>query len=133
MTDDHAARGSRPGAGPADIEPTDIEALLPWHAVGTLGRRDRQRVADALHDDAALAGHADLVREELAETIYLNESLGVPSPRAMERLMAAIDDEQRAEAELRACGIAVADRPSEPDVLSELLQQRQTPAWPPTV
>jgi DNA-binding CsgD family transcriptional regulator/tetratricopeptide (TPR) repeat protein len=33
---------------------------------------------------------------------------------------------ERAEAELRACGIAVADRPGEPDVLSELTpQQRQ--------
>jgi hypothetical protein len=79
-----------------DTEPTEIEALLPWHAVGTLGRRDRQRVAEALRADPALARQADLVREELAETIYLNESLGVPSPRAMDRLMAAIDEEHAA-------------------------------------
>src|SRR5262245_17649244 len=34
-----------------------------------------------------------LVREELAETIHRNESLGAPSPRAMEKLFAAIDAE----------------------------------------
>jgi anti-sigma-K factor RskA len=74
-------------------EPSEIEALLPWYAAGTLRRRDRSRVEEALRNDPDLARHADLVREELAETIYLNESLGVPSVGAMDRLMAAIDDE----------------------------------------
>jgi anti-sigma-K factor RskA len=77
----------------AAIEPTEVETLLPWYAAGTLRRRDRQRVEEALRGDPDLARQADLVREELAETIYLNESLGVPSARAMDRLMAAIDDE----------------------------------------
>src|ERR1700693_3632893 len=75
------------------VEPTEIETLLPWYAAGTLRRRDRQRVEDALRYDPALARHADLVREELAETISFNESLGVPSARCMDRLMAAIDAE----------------------------------------
>ena len=75
------------------MEPTEIETLLPWYAAGTLRRRDRQRVEDALRYDPALARHADLVREELAETISFNESLGVPSARCMDRLMAAIDAE----------------------------------------
>jgi len=73
--------------------PTAFETLLPWYAAGTLRRRDRQRVGEALRNDPALALQADLVREELAETISLNESLGVPSARAMDRLMAAIDEE----------------------------------------
>jgi anti-sigma-K factor RskA len=77
----------------AATEPTEIETLLPWYAAGTLRRRDRSRVEEALRNDPDLARHADLVREELAETIYLNESLGVPSVGAMDRLMAAIDDE----------------------------------------
>ena len=76
-----------------NMEPTEIETLLPWYAAGTLRRRDRQRVEDALRYDPALAHHADLVREELAETISFNESLGVPSARCMDRLMAAIDAE----------------------------------------
>jgi anti-sigma-K factor RskA len=75
------------------IVPTEIEALLPWYAAGTLRRRDRQRVEAALRNDPALARHAELAREELAETISLNESLDVPTARAMDRLMAAIDDE----------------------------------------
>ena len=78
------------------MEPTEIETLLPWYAAGTLRRRDRQRVEDALRYDPALAHHADLVREELAETISFNESLGVPSARCMDRLMAAIDAETTA-------------------------------------
>jgi hypothetical protein len=75
------------------IEPSPIEVLLPWYAAGTLRRRDRQRVSDALQADPALLRHADLVREELAETIHLNETLGAPSARVAERLMAAIDAE----------------------------------------
>jgi hypothetical protein len=69
----------------------DIEALLPWHAAGTLARRDAERVERALAGDAELARQYAMVREELGETIRLNESLGAPSARAMERLMAAID------------------------------------------
>jgi hypothetical protein len=71
----------------------DIEALLPWHAAGTLSRRDAQRVEEALGSDQELARQYELVREELAETIRLNETLGAPSVRAMERLFAAIDAE----------------------------------------
>src|SRR6476660_5995961 len=46
----------------------DIEALLPWHAAGTLSRRDADRVEQALAGDRELARRYDLVREELAET-----------------------------------------------------------------
>jgi anti-sigma-K factor RskA len=69
----------------------EIEALLPWHAAGTLSRRDADRVEQALAGDRELARRYDLVREELAETIHLNETLGAPSARAMEKLFAAID------------------------------------------
>jgi hypothetical protein len=72
----------------------DIEALLPWHAAGTLSRRDADRVEQALAGDRELARRYDLVREELAETIHLNETLGAPSARAMEKLFAAIDAEE---------------------------------------
>src|ERR671924_794363 len=75
-------------------EPREIEALLPWYAAGTLSRRDADRVEQALAGDRELARQYDLVREELAETIHLNESLGAPSARAMEKLFAAIDAEE---------------------------------------
>src|ERR1700716_4417298 len=72
----------------------EIEALLPWHAAGTLSRRDADRVEQALAGDRELARRYDLVREELAEPIHPNETLGAPSARAMEKLFAAIDAEE---------------------------------------
>jgi anti-sigma-K factor RskA len=74
----------------------EIEVLLPWHAAGTLSRRDADRVERALAADRELARCYDLVRQELAEAIHLNETLGAPSARATERLFAAIDAEARA-------------------------------------
>jgi len=74
-----------------ETERRDIEALLPWHAAGTLSRRDAQRVDAALKEDRDLARQFELVREELGETIHLNETLGAPSARAMERLLASIE------------------------------------------
>lgn len=74
-------------------ERQEIEELLPWHAAGTLSRRDAQRVEEALARDPELARRYALVRDELGETIHLNESLGAPSARAMEKLFAGIDAE----------------------------------------
>jgi hypothetical protein len=72
----------------------DIEALLPWHAAGTLSRRDARRVEEALAQDPELARRFALIRDELSETILLNETLGAPSGRAMDRLLASIDAEE---------------------------------------
>jgi anti-sigma factor RsiW len=74
-------------------EPSEIELLLPWHAAGTLNARDARRVEDALANDPALAKQYAAVRGEYEETIHLNESLGAPSARAMQKLFAAIDAE----------------------------------------
>ena len=74
-------------------DPDDIEMLLPWHAAGTLNARDARRVEDALASDRELARQYAVIREEYAETIGLNESLGAPSARAMQKLFAAIDAE----------------------------------------
>lgn len=74
-------------------ERSDIEDLLPWHAAGTLDPRDMQRVEAALARDSELARRYELVREELAQTVHLNETLGTPSPRAMTALFAKIDAE----------------------------------------
>jgi anti-sigma-K factor RskA len=74
----------------------EIEELLPWYATGTLSRRDTDRVEQALAGDRELARRYELVRRELAETTHLNETLGAPSARAMEKLFAAINAEARA-------------------------------------
>ncbi len=73
--------------------PDEIEELLPWHAAGTLSRREAERVEEALERDPELARRYALVREELGETIHLNESLGAPSTRALDALFAKIDAE----------------------------------------
>jgi hypothetical protein len=72
----------------------EIEELLPWHATGTLSRRDADRVEQALAGDRELARRYELVRQELAETSRLNETLGAPSAHAMEKLFAAINAEE---------------------------------------
>ena len=82
----------------SEDERSEIEELLPWHAAGTLGRRDAQRVEAALAADAELARRYDMVREELAQTIHLNETLGAPSARALAALEARIDAEPQRQA-----------------------------------
>jgi hypothetical protein len=54
----------------------EIEELLPWHATGTLSRRDADRVEQALAGDRELARRYELVRQKLAETTRLNETHG---------------------------------------------------------
>ncbi len=73
--------------------PGEIELLLPWHAAGTLNARDSRRVDEALARDPGLARQYAVIREEYAGTIDLNENLGAPSARAMQKLFAAIDAE----------------------------------------
>jgi hypothetical protein len=74
-------------------QPSEIEMLLPFHAAGTLNARDARRVEEALARDPGLAHQYAIIREEYGETIRLNESLGAPSGRAMQKLFAAIDAE----------------------------------------
>jgi hypothetical protein len=74
-------------------EPGEIELLLPWYAAGTLNARDSKRVADALARDPELGRQYAAIQQEYAETIALNETLGAPSMRAMQKLFAAIDAE----------------------------------------
>jgi hypothetical protein len=73
----------------------DLEELLPWHAAGTLDSDEAAEVERALAADPELARRFALVREELTETILLNESLGAPSARAMETLFRAIDHDRK--------------------------------------
>jgi hypothetical protein len=75
-------------------ERQEIERLLPWHAASTLSRREADLVARTLDADPELAQRYELVRQELEETIHLNETLGAPSARAMGKLFAAIEAEE---------------------------------------
>jgi hypothetical protein len=73
----------------------DLEALLPWHAAGTLNSRDADEVEQALAGDAELARRFAIAQEEMTETILLNEALGAPSARVMDNLFKAIDKERK--------------------------------------
>jgi hypothetical protein len=73
----------------------DLEALLPWHAAGTLNSRDADEVDKAVAGDAELARRFAMTREEMTETILLNEALGAPSARVMDNLFKAIDKERK--------------------------------------
>jgi anti-sigma factor RsiW len=75
------------------LQPLGIEALLPWHAAGTLDARDARRVEEALARDLPLAEKYAAIREEHAGIVALNEALGAPSPRVVQKLFAAIDAE----------------------------------------
>lgn len=79
--------------GITNDEHSDIEILLPWLAAGTLDERDTQRAEAALAADPELARRYEEVREELAQAVVVNESLGAPSPRALQQLLAKIDVE----------------------------------------
>jgi hypothetical protein len=70
-----------------------MEMLLPFHAAGSLDAREARRVDEALARDPALARQYALIRQEYAQTIHLNEGLGAPSARAMQKLFAAIEAE----------------------------------------
>ena len=76
-----------------DLKREEIEVLLPWHATGTLGRRDAERVEKALAGDRELGRRFDLARENISETVRFNETLGAPSAQAISTLLAAIDAE----------------------------------------
>ena len=76
-----------------DNEPGALQALLPWYANGTLSALDARRVEQALAHDPALVAELAAIRDEAAEAIHLNETLGAPSSQAMHRLFAAIDAE----------------------------------------
>ncbi len=91
-------------------ERQEIEELLPWHAAGTLSRRDAQRVEEALARDPELARRYSLVRDEFGETIHLNETLGAPSARARDTLFAKIDAEP---ARRRVAALGFGNRVSE--------------------
>src|SRR3954454_22321854 len=75
------------------LQPSELEALLPWHAAGTLDAGDTRRIEEALARDLLLAETYAGIREEQAAIITLNEGLGAPSARVVQKLFAAIDAE----------------------------------------
>lgn len=78
-----------------DPKRAELELLLPFYANGRISAPDRLRVEAALATDAELVQRLDIIRDDMAETTLLNESLGAPSPRVLDRLMAGMEAEPR--------------------------------------
>src|SRR3974390_1217536 len=87
-----AARGASMTQSPRREE---LAVLLPWYAAGTQTRREARAIDRAAREDARLAERLETVRAEIAETVRVNESLGGPSPRAHQKLFAAIEADRR--------------------------------------
>ena len=68
-----------------------LEGLLPWYASGKLTPEDVLHVERALARMPELRRRYDLILEERAASVNMHESLGTPSPRALERLFAQIE------------------------------------------
>ena len=75
---------------PANRELAD---LLPFYVTGRLPLAEMERVEVALAKDDGLRRELALVEEEQAASIEANERLGLPSARAGERFLAALDAE----------------------------------------
>ncbi len=83
MSPDNARRDER----------EEIELLLPWYAAGTLEPDETARVDAYIKAHPELSAHMALVREEMDETIGVNEALGSPSAGAIDRLMKQVAQE----------------------------------------
>jgi len=75
--------------------PDEIEALLPWYAMGRLSAEDRAKVAAALEGNEDLARQARLIDEDREATILFNEGLGAPSAAVWDRIAAVVASEPR--------------------------------------
>lgn len=72
---------------PAD----EREALLPWYVTGRLSAEERRQVEDYLQDNPQAQLQLDLIREELDETVSINEQIQAPSARMLDSLMAQVE------------------------------------------
>lgn len=74
-------------------ERDEISLILPWYAAGTLSAGETRRVAAALARDPELVKRLEDIRDEAAETLFVNESIAAPSRGVADKLFAGIDAE----------------------------------------
>jgi anti-sigma factor RsiW len=73
-------------------EREEIEMLLPWYVTGRLDPQDVARVEAFLAEHPEQRRQLDLIRDEQAETIRLNEAIPAPSAPSVDVLLARVGD-----------------------------------------
>lgn len=73
------------------VEFDHVESLLPWYASGKLATEEILHVERALAEVPELRRRYDLILEERSAAVAVNESLGAPSPQAIEKLFARLE------------------------------------------
>jgi hypothetical protein len=81
------------GLNPPDPFGREIDDLLPFYVTGRLSLADMQRVEKALHGDPASRMKLELVLEEQAATVQVNEAFGRPPSDAVDRFFAVLPTE----------------------------------------
>ena len=71
-------------------EREEVELLLPWYETGQLTAEETLLVEAYLGKDAELRRMLELIREEAGVAMTVNESIGMPSHEARDRLMSQI-------------------------------------------
>lgn len=75
-------------------EREEIEMLVPFYVTGRISIEDARRVDAYLKRNPDFAEHIELVRDERAATVSVNEALGFPSARSADRIFEAIAAEK---------------------------------------
>ena len=86
-------------------EHDEIEMLLPWYVTGRLDASDRAKVEAALSSDPSLRRQLDLISDEQAGNIAINEAIRAPSTLSVERGMQAVAAQTSLGARQTATGI----------------------------
>ena len=72
-------------------EREEIEMLLPWYVTGKLSDTERERVERYLDSHPQARDQLALVQDECEASETINEALGSPRARALDRMLAQID------------------------------------------
>ena len=74
---------------------SDIEKLLPWYAKGLLEDNETREVETYLDAHPEMRMQLDLIAEEDKAVEQIHASLGAPSPKGLDTLLAQIDAEDK--------------------------------------
>jgi hypothetical protein len=78
-----------------EFDKENISQLFPWYATGKLKNDERLEVEKALARFPELRAQLALAREEITQTVNLNEAVAMPRAGATDRFMASLQKDAR--------------------------------------